>query len=108
MIKQQSPIQQKLIRLVLVTIGVVLGLTCTGFFAYEFFTYRQASKERLQTLGEIIAGNSTASLAFESIEDAAATLSSLQAEKHIVSAALYDKEGHLFARYPGNFPKYNL
>jgi len=104
----RSAIQRKLMGLVLVTSGVVLLLTCIGFFAYEFFTFRMASKERLSTLGEIISANSTAALAFDDAENAAEILNALKAEKHIVAAALYDKKGNLFARYPGDFPKYNL
>jgi PAS domain S-box-containing protein len=103
-----SSIQRKLMRLVLVTSGVVLVLTYIGFFTYEFFTFRTASEERLSTLSDIIATTSTASLAFDSPEDATENLQALSAEEHIVAAALYDKEGHLFARYPANFPKYNL
>jgi PAS domain S-box-containing protein len=106
--EEQSPIQKKLMRLVLVTLGVVLLLTCLGFFSYEFFTYRQASKERLSTLGEIVASNSTAALAFENTDDANEMLNALKAEKHIVAAALYDKNGHLFAWYPEKIAKYNL
>ncbi|GEO08352.1 ATP-binding protein [Segetibacter aerophilus] len=103
-----SSIQKKLMRLVLITSGVVLLLTCIGFFAYEFFTYREASRERLTTLSEIVAANSTAPLAFDDAKVAAQTLEALKAEKHIVAASLYDKKGNLFARYPATFPKYNL
>ncbi|MCW3110008.1 MAG: hypothetical protein JWQ09_4514 [Segetibacter sp.] len=95
-------------RLVLVTSGVVLFLTCAGFSAYEFFTFRQANKDRLSTLGEIISANSTAALAFQSPEDAEEILNALKAEKHIVAACLYDNKGNLFATYPVTIPKYNL
>ncbi len=95
-------------QLVLITSGVVLFLTCTGFFAYEFFTFRQSSKDRLSTLGEVIAANSTGALAFDAPEDANETLQALRAEKHIIAAGLYDKKGNLFARYPSDIPKYNL
>lgn len=101
-------IQRKLMRLVLLTSGVVLVLTCIGFFSYEFFTYREASKERLATLGEVVAANSTAPLAFDTPEIAEEILQALKAEKHIVAASLYDKSGSLFARYPATYPKYNL
>jgi PAS domain S-box-containing protein len=106
--QKHSSIQRKLMQLVLVTSGVVLFLMCTGFFAYEFFTYRESNKDRLSTLGEIISANSTAALAFDSPEDATEILQALGAEKHIVAAGLYDNKGNLFARYPAYFPKYNL
>lgn len=105
---RHASIQQKLMRLVLITSGIVLMLTCIGFFTYEYFTFRSGSKDRLSTLGEVIASNCTASLAFDDPDNAFQILSALKAEKHIVAACLYDKKGNLFARYPANFPKYNL
>lgn len=106
--QKHSSIRRDLMQLVLVISGVVLFLTCAGFFAYDFFSFRESSKERLSTLGEVIAANSTAAVAFDSPEDATEILKALEAEKHIVAAALYDKKGNLFARYPGDYPKYNL
>ncbi len=106
--KKPSSIQLKLIRLVLVTSGVVLFLTCTGFFAYEFFTFRQASKDRLSTLAEIIAANSTATLAFQSPDDASEILQALKAEKHIVAACIYDNHGNIFAKYPSAVSPKNI
>src|SRR5215210_5137052 len=98
--QKHSSIQRKLMSMVLVTSVVVLFLTCAGFFAYEFYTFRKASKVRLSTLGEIISANSTAALAFDSPEDANEILQALKAEKHIVSACIFDANGNLFARYP--------
>src|SRR5205807_2868659 len=40
----------------------------------------------------------------ENHDDAKDTLDSLKAERHIVAAALYDKGGKLFARYPAGLP----
>jgi PAS domain S-box-containing protein len=98
--KTNSAIKRKLMRLVLVTSGVVLFLTCASFFAYEFVTFRETSKNQLSTLGKIISDNSTAALAFDNHDDAHAILQALKAEEHIISASLYDTEGNLFVRYP--------
>jgi PAS domain S-box-containing protein len=103
------PIKRKLMRVILLTSGAVLLLTCTAFFAYEFVTFRQGTVRELSTLGKIIAANSTAALAFDSPEDADEILRALSAEKHIVAAALYDLKGNLFSHYPAaasmaNFP----
>jgi signal transduction histidine kinase/ActR/RegA family two-component response regulator len=95
-----TPIQQRLMRIILGTSGVVLLLTCSAFVTYEFLTFRQASIRQLSVLGEIIATNSTAALAFDNQRDATEILSALRAERHIVAACLYNKEGRLFARYP--------
>ena len=99
-----TPIQQKLMTMLLLTSGVVLVLTCAAFFAYEFWTYRQAMVRQLSTLGAIIAANSTAALAFDNQEDAQEILAALQAERHIVAACLYDQHGALFAHYPEGLP----
>jgi PAS domain S-box-containing protein len=100
--QKSASIQQKLMRVILLTSGVVLLMTCAAFFAYEFITYRDITKRELSTLGQIVATNSTAALAFDSKEDATETLAALKAERHIVAACLYDKNGDLFATYPGH------
>jgi len=86
----------------MLTCGTVLLLTCTAFFIYEYITYRNIARQELATLGEIVAANSTASLAFTDKQDAAEVLSSLSNQKHLLYACLYDAEGKLFATYPAN------
>lgn len=86
--------------MLLVTSGAVVVLTCLIFFAYEFVTFRRTTVSQIATLGEVIASNSTAALAFKSNEDAEQILSALSADRHIVGAALYTEEGEIFARYP--------
>ena len=101
---QDTPIQRKLMAIILATSGVVLVLTCATFVTYEFATFRQTSLRQLATLGEIIGTNSTAALAFDNQSDATEILGALKAEHHIVAAALYDKQGTLFGRYPAEAP----
>jgi len=98
------PIQRKLMVLMLGTSMLVLGLTCTAFLAYDVYTFRQSSVRQLSTLGDVIAANSTAVLAFANADDATEVLGALKAERHIVAAALYDKRGRLFAHYPASLP----
>jgi signal transduction histidine kinase len=103
------PIQNKLRRVILQTSGAVLLLTCTALFVYELITFKHTSVRELSTLGKIVAANSTAALVFDTPEDAAEILAALKAEPQIVAAALYNKEGKLFAHYPAessvsNFP----
>nr|MBA3543419.1 hypothetical protein [Chthoniobacterales bacterium] len=81
---KDTPIQQKLMTILLLTSGAVLVLTCASFFAYEFLTFRQTALRQLATQGEIIAANSTAALAFKNEDDAKEILSALKAERHIV------------------------
>jgi signal transduction histidine kinase len=108
MLLKDTPIQYKLMRVVLLISGAVLLLTCTAYFAYEFFTFRRALVREISILGEITATNSTAALAFDSRDDANEILSALKAEPHIVAASLYDKEGKLFSYYPSTLPVDNF
>ncbi len=101
---KNTPIRRKLMTIILLTSGVVLSLTCVSFFAYEFLTFRQVTVQQLSTLGEIIAANSTAALAFDNQDDAKEVLAALKAEPHIVGACLYDKERRLFSKYPDILP----
>jgi len=108
MFLKNMPIRRKLMTVILLTSGAVLLLTCVSFFAYEFFTFRHTTVRQLSTLGEIIAANSTAALAFDSPEDAKEILAALKAEKHIIAAGLYDEKGNLFSHYPSDMPASNL
>jgi len=74
--------------------------TAGAFFAYDFLTYRQSTLHNLATLGEAIAANSTAALAFDNADDAREVLSAFRAESHVVAAGLYTRAGRLFASYP--------
>src|SRR5213592_3107663 len=90
------PIRRKLTLIILLTTVATLLLMRLVFFAYEFLTFRQATLRQLSTVGEVIAANSTAALAFDNQDDAKEILAALKAEQHITSAALYDKSGKLF------------
>src|SRR5439155_339622 len=96
------PIKQKLTAMLVVISGLVLLLTSAGFAGYQYWSLRQATRDALSLRGRIIAANSTASLAFSNDADARELLSALRADQHIVAAVLYDKDGHVFAAYPGD------
>jgi signal transduction histidine kinase len=95
-------ITRKLTTLILLISGTVVLLTCGTLLTYEVVTFRRAMVRTLTTLARVVAANSTAALAFDNPADAADVLSALVAEPHIVVAALYDKDGNLFATYPGD------
>jgi len=104
MLSRDAPIRRKLMTMILVTCGVVLFLTCAAFIGYEFATYRETSIRQLATIGQIIAAESTGAVAFDNQRDATEILAALKAERHVVAAGLYDKQGHLFSRYPVGAP----
>jgi signal transduction histidine kinase/ActR/RegA family two-component response regulator len=92
----------------LLTSTSVLVFTCAGFFAHEYFTFRKAMASQLATVAGIIADNSTAVLAFQDRAGAGEILGALEADPHIVAAALYDAEGRLFSTYPEAIPAADL
>ena len=96
------PIRRKLMLLILATSVVVMLLMRGAFFTYEYLAFRQATLRHLSTLAEVVAANSTAALAFENPSDARETLSALRAERQLRAAALYDRNGQLFAQYPAD------
>src|SRR4029077_18204209 len=95
----RTPIRRSLMSMLLLTSCALLLVSTAASFAYEFLTYRHSAVQNIATLGQIIANNSTAALAFDNPEDARNILSALKAEPHIVVGALYDRRGALFASY---------
>ena len=91
--------------MMLVTSGVVLGLTCSAFIGYELLTYRSTALRQLATLAEIIAAESTGAVAFDNQRDATEILAALKADHHIVAACLYDQQWRVFSRYPAGAPE---
>lgn len=93
------PIKRKLTALLLLTSGLVLLLTSAAFVTYQVVTFRQTMRDNLSTRARLLAANSTASLAFANDADATEVLSALKSDPHMVAAALYDQNGHVFATY---------
>jgi signal transduction histidine kinase/ActR/RegA family two-component response regulator/HAMP domain-containing protein len=98
------PIRRKLMIMLLVTSGAVLALTCAAFILYQYQSYRVVARHNVQTLGEVIASNSTAAVAFDNASDETDVLAALHAEGRVTQAAVYDAGGALFAHYPANAP----
>ncbi|MFZ1868638.1 MAG: ATP-binding protein [Steroidobacteraceae bacterium] len=98
------PIRRKLMMMLLVTSGAVLALTCAAFILYQYESYRVVARHTVQTLGEVIANNSTAAVAFDNAADETDVLAALHAEGRVTLAAVYDAGGALFAHYPAHAP----
>jgi len=99
----QSSITKRVRAVILLASVIVLLVTAIAFVVYEAITFRTRLVRSLTSLGAVIADNSTAALAFDNKAIAEEILSALRAEPDIESAALYDLEGKLFARYPFTF-----
>ena len=79
--------------------GAALLLAGAIFFAYDFFTYRQAIVQNLSTQAQIIGSNSVSALTFDDPQAAQSTMTALRAAPNIVSAVIYSADGHPFASY---------
>jgi signal transduction histidine kinase/ActR/RegA family two-component response regulator len=104
-------IKRKLTLIIMAASTFALLMVSSGFVLYELFTYRQEMTRDLSTLADIIGNRSSAALLFEERIDAEDTLGALSGKRHITAAALYNKEGRLFAYFPrsanapGRFPE---
>jgi len=81
---------------------IVLLLTLITFIIIEITVSRREFVDKASTLAEVIGINSTAALVFNDKKAAGETLSALAAEPEIETAAIYTREGKLFAQYSRN------
>jgi signal transduction histidine kinase len=94
------PIRRKLLASILVTSVVVMLLMLGAFMGYNYSELRKAMVRQITSLGDLVGVNATASLAFANANDAHDVLAALRSQRRVSAAALYDREGHLFAQYP--------
>jgi PAS domain S-box-containing protein len=81
-----------------VSVFAVAG-SCGVFVTYLWFSMRAQLTLRQQTMAAIIADQVTAAVEFDQPPQATAILSTLKAEKQILAAAIYTRQGRLFAKY---------
>jgi two-component system, NtrC family, sensor kinase len=94
-----TPIKGRLTTITMLTSGVALLFACAAFVGYELLVFRDSTVEELSTTAAIIGNNSAAALSFNDPASARQTLRSLNTHPHVLGAALYDRNGKLFARY---------
>src|SRR2546421_3066954 len=101
---QDLPIKRKVIGVIMLTSIIVLLLTAAVFMIYDLITYKQTLRRDLITTARITANASTAALTFRDEHSAGEAIGGLKADPNVLAAALYDGQGHIFVRYPNNFP----
>ncbi len=99
---KNASIKKKLIWLSMTTCGLALISACILFIAYESKALKESLKNEIKLLSKVIAQNSVVSIEFEDQNLANETLSSLEVDARVISAAIYNSEGQLFASYPAN------
>jgi signal transduction histidine kinase len=92
-------IREKLTRVSMLASGSALLSASLAFLLYDLYALRSALVARLKTSARIVGANSASALLFDDDDAARRTLSALDAEAHVVSAAIYRPDGRVFASY---------
>src|SRR5580698_5252285 len=99
---RNTPIRRKFMAIILlVSVTVVLAM-CVTIFTADLVIFKRNMLRSINTLGEVIAANSASALESNSRDDAREFLSAARVQRHVIAAAIYDKDGKLFATYPAN------
>jgi diguanylate cyclase (GGDEF)-like protein/PAS domain S-box-containing protein len=99
-----SSIRVKLSLLMALNTSLALLLAGIGFVGYELYQSRDIATREAKGLGAIVSANSTAALSFGDQVAAGETLAALRGDQRLVQAALYDRDGRLFASYGSTEP----
>jgi two-component system sensor histidine kinase/response regulator len=92
-------IRGKLMLILLTTSAVAMTIASAAIIAYDRHRVRESMKLDLATLADITGMNSTAAMAFRDERAAGEILAALSARPALVGAALYERDGELFASY---------
>jgi len=98
------PVKRKLMVVILLTSSVALLLMGSALIIYERIAFRHALAVNMNVLAQIIGSNSTAALAFDDPKNAREILGALLAENQVKAAAIYDRNGRIFATFPDRVP----
>jgi serine phosphatase RsbU (regulator of sigma subunit) len=99
------PIRSKLMTGFMLTSLVALLITLAALSLYDLRTFRKKMMADLGALAGVVGENSVSPLVFNDRETARSVLGALHAQPHVVGAALFDKNGHLFASYGNGIPQ---
>lgn len=103
-----NTISAKLTRLNLLVTGIALLLACLAFLAYDFYSYRANLIQNLFAAAQIAGTNSVTALMFNDQQAAGTTLSGLKSSPDVLSAAIVDPNGNVFAQYQRDDVKQGL
>jgi methyl-accepting chemotaxis protein len=92
-------IGRKLSATVMTAVGLALLLACSAFVAHDVTTFRETLVRKASVLAEIVGINSTAALTFSDAETGNEILGALSADKRVLAAAIYDRNGAAFVQY---------
>ena len=96
---QHHSISKKLTWMNMLVSGVALLLACSGFCAYDLYSFRNALVNSVSIQAQIIGDNTVSALLFNDPNSAEKTLSALSANRHLMYAQIYTRDGQPFAGY---------
>jgi len=89
----------KLMVIIMLTSSVALLLACAAFVLYEGILFRRDIVGDLTVKAEVIGSQSTAAVKFKDPKAATEILEKLKAEKRIVAACIFGRDGQVLAKY---------
>jgi signal transduction histidine kinase/CheY-like chemotaxis protein len=95
----RSSVRRKVIVLVLVTTVSALALSALALVIFDLRTYELQWTNDLNTQAEILARASAPALSFNDRQTATTDLTLMKVRPRVLAAALYTKDGDLFANY---------
>ncbi|HZY80077.1 MAG TPA: ATP-binding protein [Cyclobacteriaceae bacterium] len=95
-------IRSRLIRLTSLVCAISLLIVFAALFIYEIVSYREGTIREMNILGNILAANSTAALAFNDADVAEEIISAVKSERLITTAVLFKADGSVLARFTGD------
>jgi len=103
---KHSGLSQKLTTISIISTGSALLLVFLAFAVTSVLSHTEDERKQLISLADVIGVNSVSALLFVDSKQAEQNLAALAVKDDIVQAALFDREGKLFARYtaPGRSP----
>ena len=103
---KRSGLSQKLTTISIVSTGSALLLVFLAFAVTSVLSHTEDERKQLISLADVIGINSVSALLFVDGKQAEQNLAALAVKDDIVQAALFDRDGKLFARYsaPGRGP----
>jgi two-component system sensor histidine kinase/response regulator len=99
---ERSGLSQKLTIISVLTTGCALLLVFVAFAVASIVSHTSEERKQLTSLADVIGANSVASLLYADRPTAEQALAALAVKGDITRAALFDRDGLLFAAYPSS------
>jgi signal transduction histidine kinase len=93
------PVKRKLVLIIMATVGAALIIALGANLVFADFVLRSDIMTDLEILTEVVGSNSAAQLKLNDASAATEFLSALRAKRHITTAALFTRDGRVFAQY---------